>query len=192
MAQNLVIVESAAKAKTIAGYLGEGYSVQSCRGHVRDLPPKDFGVDVENGFRPTYKMMRGSGKIVKKLRQAAKGADRIYLAPDPDREGEAIAWHLKHLLKVPADRIRRVTFNEITRGAVKSAFAHPRRINEDLVDAQQTRRILDRIVGYRLSPLISKTVVRGLSAGRVQTVALRRGVERERDRQQRLAEVAAP
>ena len=182
MAQNLVIVESAAKAKTIAGYLGKGYSVQSCRGHVRDLPPKDFGVDVENGFRPTYKMMRGSGKIVKKLRQAAKGADRIYLAPDPDREGEAIAWHLKHLLKVPADRIRRVTFNEITRGAVKSAFAHPRRINEDLVDAQQTRRILDRIVGYRLSPLISKTVVRGLSAGRVQSVALRLVVERERER----------
>ncbi len=182
MGQKLVIVESAAKAKTIAGYLGKGYSVQSCRGHVRDLPPKDFGVDVENGFRPTYKVMRGSGKIVKKLRQAAKSAPEIYLAPDPDREGEAIAWHLKHLLKVPADRIRRVTFNEITRGAVKSAFAHPRGINRDLVDAQQARRILDRIVGYRLSPLISDRVVSRLSAGRVQSVALRLVVERERER----------
>ncbi len=182
MADKVVIVESNAKARTIARYLGKGYTVKACRGHVRDLPPREFGVDVENDFEPTYRTLPGSRKIVGQLRKAAAGAEAVYLAPDPDREGEAIAWHLSHLLDVPQEKLHRVTFNEITRDAVRAAFERPRRIDRNLVDAQQARRILDRIVGYELSPLISRKVVRGLSAGRVQSVALRLIVERQRER----------
>lgn len=186
MADKIVIVESNAKANTIARYLGEGYEVKASSGHIRDLPknPKDrYAVDVENGFEPTYQIMPGSRKVVGQLRKAAKNVDEVFLAPDPDREGEAIAWHLKHVLKVPEERVKRVTFNEITRDAIQEAFRHPRDIDLNLVDAQQARRILDRIVGYALSPLISGVLVRGLSAGRVQSVALRLIVERERERE---------
>ncbi|MFO8008530.1 MAG: type I DNA topoisomerase [Candidatus Brocadiia bacterium] len=183
MADKMVIVESKAKARTISRYLGDAYDVKACMGHVRDLPPKKFGVDVEEGFEPTYQVLPGSRRTVGQLRKAAQKAEDVYLAPDPDREGEAIAWHLMHVLKVPDERVKRVTFNEITRQAITEAFEHPRDIDDNLVDAQQARRILDRIVGYELSPLISRTVVRGLSAGRVQSVALRLVVERERERQ---------
>jgi len=183
MARKVVIVESAAKAKTIARYLGKDYRVQASRGHVRDLPEDRFGVDVERGFEPTYQVMRGSKRIVGRLRKLASGSDQVYLASDPDREGEAIAWHLQHVLGVPEEKVRRVTFNEITRPAVVEAFRRPRGIDMNLVNAQQARRILDRIVGYELSPLISRKVVRGLSAGRVQSVALRLIVERERERE---------
>ncbi len=183
MADKIVIVESNAKARTIARYLGKGYVVKASRGHVRDLPAKKFGVDVGNGFEPTYVVPPASRKIVSELRKAAEKAQEVFLAPDPDREGEAIAWHLKHVLELPDEKARRVTFNEITRDAVRKAFEHPREIDLNLVDAQQARRILDRIVGYELSPLISRNVVRGLSAGRVQSVALRLIVERERERQ---------
>jgi DNA topoisomerase-1 len=182
MADKLVIVESNAKAKTISRYLGKGYEVRASRGHVRDLPEDKFGVDVENDFEPTYRTMPGSRRIVGQLRKLVDEDTEVFLAPDPDREGEAIAWHLKHVLDLPDDRIHRVTFNEITRGAVRNAFDHPREIDLNLVNAQQARRILDRIVGYELSPLISKKIVRGLSAGRVQSVALRLVVERERER----------
>jgi len=182
MAKNVVIVESNAKAKTIGKYLGKEFDVQASRGHIRDLPKDKFGVDLENGFEPTYRVMPASTRIVSKLRKAARDAETVYLAPDPDREGEAIAWHLQHVLNVPPERIRRVTFNEITRTAVRKAFEHSREVDINLVDAQQARRILDRIVGYQLSPLISKKVVRGLSAGRVQSVALRLIVDRERQR----------
>ena len=183
MADKLVIVESSAKAKTIAKYLGKGYQVQASRGHVRDLPQDRFAVDVKNEFEPTYVVMPGSRKIVAALRKASEKAERVYLAPDPDREGEAIAWHLVAALDLPEEKVRRVTFNEITRSAVREAFEHPRDIDRNLVDAQQARRILDRIVGYELSPLISKKIVRGLSAGRVQSVALRLIVDRERERE---------
>ncbi len=183
MADKLVIVESNAKAKTISRYLGKGYDVQASRGHVRDLPKNQFGVDVDNDFAPTYRVMPGSRKIVGHLRKASEGASEVFLAPDPDREGEAIAWHLKHALNLGDERAKRVTFNEITRDAVRQAFRHPRTIDKNLVDAQQARRILDRIVGYELSPLISRKIVRGLSAGRVQSVALRLVVDRERERE---------
>ena len=182
MADKVVIVESKAKARTISRYLGKGYDVRACRGHVRDLPEDEFGVDVEQGFVPTYQTMPGSRRVVGQLRKAAAKADEVYLAPDPDREGEAIAWHLQHVLELPEEEARRVTFNEITRSAVREAFQNPRGIDLNLVNAQQARRILDRIVGYELSPLISRKVVRGLSAGRVQSVALRLIVERERER----------
>ncbi len=182
MAKKVVIVESGAKAKTISRYLGKGFTVKASRGHVRDLPEDKFGVEVENGFEPTYEVMPDSQKIVDQLRKATAGAGEVYLAPDPDREGEAIAWHLQHVLDLPADKVKRVTFNEITRSAVREAFEHPRDVDLNLVNAQQARRILDRIVGYELSPLISRKVVRGLSAGRVQSVALRLIVERERER----------
>jgi len=183
MADKIVIVESNAKAKTISHYLGKGFQVKASRGHVRDLPEDEFGVDVEHGFEPTYRVIQRSSRIVSQLRKAAEQAEEVYLAADPDREGEAIAWHLKHVLDLPDEKARRVTFNEITREAVREAFNHSRDIDANLVDAQQARRILDRIVGYELSPLISKKVVRGLSAGRVQSVALRLIVERERERQ---------
>ncbi len=183
MADKLVIVESSAKAKTIAKYLGKGYQVQASRGHVRDLPANEFGVDVKHEFEPTYVIMPDSHKIIAGLRKASAKAERVYLAPDPDREGEAIAWHLKAALDLPEEKVRRVTFNEITRTAIRAAFEEPREIDQNLVDAQQTRRILDRIVGYELSPLISKKIVRGLSAGRVQSVALRLIVDRERERE---------
>jgi DNA topoisomerase-1 len=184
---NLVIVESPAKAKTIQKYLGRGFEVEASLGHVKDLPKSILGVDVKNDFQPDYEVIPGKEKIVAKLKRLAKTADAIYLAPDPDREGEAIAAHLAEELagngrrKKGDDRIHRVTFNEITQRAVKEAFEHPRSIDQNLVDAQQARRVLDRLVGYQVSPLLWDKVRRGLSAGRVQTVALRLIVERERD-----------
>jgi len=181
MKNSLVIVESPAKAKTIEKILGKGYTVESCSGHVRDLPTKEFGVDIDAGFKPSYSVIRGKGSVLKKLREVSKGAETVYLAPDPDREGEAIAWHLAQALKLPQKKIRRVTFNEITPSAIKNAFKSPGNIDLNKVDAQQTRRILDRIVGYQLSPLLWKKLYRGLSAGRVQSVALRLVVERERE-----------
>ncbi len=181
MEKSLVIVESPAKAKTIKKILGKGYEVESCRGHVRDLPQKDFGVDIEAGFVPHYTTIRGRGPTLQKLRKLSQKADAVYLAPDPDREGEAIAWHLAQALELPEEKVRRVTFNEITPSAVREAFHSPTAINLNRVDAQQARRILDRIVGYQLSPLLWEKIYRGLSAGRVQSVAVRLVVERERE-----------
>jgi DNA topoisomerase I len=179
--KKLVIVESPAKARTINKYLGDDYIVQASMGHVRDLPKKEFGVDIEHGFEPKYALLPDRNKNFAALRKAAANAEAVYLATDPDREGEAIAWHLAEALKVPPELAHRVTFNEITKSAVKGAFTNPARINMDRVNAQQARRILDRIVGYLLSPLLWKKVRRGLSAGRVQSVATRLIVERERE-----------
>ncbi len=181
MAKSLVIVESPAKAKTIQKYLGQGYTVRASMGHVRDLPKNELGVDIENGFAPTYVTLRSRAKALKNLRAAAKGAEKISLCPDPDREGEAIAWHVAKALKLPDARVRRVTFNEITKNAVQAAFKNPGKIDMARVNAQQARRILDRIVGYQLSPLLWKKVAKGLSAGRVQSVAVRLIVEREKE-----------
>jgi DNA topoisomerase-1 len=180
-ARKLVVVESPAKAKTINRYLGKDYIVKASMGHVRDLPKKNMGVDLENDFEPTYEMLTGRKKVLTELKKIAKPAEEVYLATDLDREGEAIAWHLAESLGVPDDRIRRVVFNEITSSAIQEAFAHPRDINMNMVNAQQARRILDRIVGYKLSPLLWRKVATGLSAGRVQTVAVRLIVERERE-----------
>jgi DNA topoisomerase-1 len=179
--KSLVIVESPAKAKTINKILGPKFVVKACMGHVRDLPPRVFGIDIEHDFAPTYETIRGKGKIVSELRESSKSAEAVYLAPDPDREGEAIAWHLKEALKLSNAKARRVTFNEITRRGVLEAFERPGQISMDRVNAQQARRFLDRIVGYKLSPLLWKKVGRGLSAGRVQSVAVRLIVERERE-----------
>ena len=192
MAKGLVIVESPAKAKTIQKYLGSGYDVEASLGHIKDLPKKSLGVDLDNDFSTEYVVIPGKEKVVAKLKKLAKTANAIYLAPDPDREGEAIAAHLaeelggdrvdgKKTKKSAVVPIRRVTFNEITKRAVQEAFLHPRDIDTNLVDAQQTRRVLDRLVGYQISPLLWDKVRRGLSAGRVQTVALRLIVERERE-----------
>jgi len=181
MAKSLVIVESPAKARTIGRYLGPDFVVEASMGHVRDLPQKDFGVDVEHDFQPTYTLLPSRRKAVGQLKKAAKGAETIYLATDLDREGEAIAWHLCHALGVPEDRAYRVIFNQITKTAVRAAFHSPGRIDPAKVNAQQARRILDRIVGYKLSPLLWRLVMKGLSAGRVQSVAVRLVVERERE-----------
>ena len=192
MSKGLVIVESPAKAKTIQKYLGPGYDVEASLGHIKDLPKKSLGVDLDDNFATEYVVIPGKEKVVARLKKLAKSADTIYLAPDPDREGEAIAAHLaeelggdsidgKRKSKKGAVAIRRVTFNEITKRAVQEAFLHPRDIDSNLVDAQQTRRVLDRLVGYQVSPLLWDKVRRGISAGRVQTVALRLIVERERD-----------
>ena len=180
-ASNLVIVESPSKAKTIGKYLGPDYVVKASMGHLRDLPKSTMGIDFDRDFAPEYKPVAGKEEIIADLRKAAKAADTIYLATDPDREGEAISWHLKELLALPQDRTHRVTFNEITRRVVQESIANPRDINYDLVDAQQARRVLDRIVGYQLSPLLWKKVRRGLSAGRVQSVATRLVVDRENE-----------
>src|SRR5665213_17571 len=183
MGKSLVIVESPAKAKTINKYLGSDYIVEASIGHIMDLPKNDIGVELKKRtFEPTLIVSPGKEKIVERLKKLAAKSDMVYLAPDPDREGEAIAAHLSmQLLPVMKDKskIRRVTFNEITQKAVKAAFAHARDVDENLVDAQQTRRVLDRLVGYQISPLLWDKVKRGLSAGRVQTVALRLIVERE-------------
>jgi DNA topoisomerase-1 len=179
--KSLVIVESPAKAKTINKYLGPAFEVKASMGHVRDLPAKDFGVDIEKNFEPTYAIMPGKSKVVSALKASAKKCKEIYLATDLDREGEAIAWHLAHILGVPADKVYRVIFNAITQSAIKQAFANPGRIDIDKVMAQQARRILDRIVGYKISPLLWKKVARGLSAGRVQSVATKMVVLRERE-----------
>ena len=178
---NLVIVESPSKAKTIGKYLGAEYTVKASMGHLRDLPKSTMGVDIENGFVPEYVPMESKSEIISELRKAAKAADTVYLATDPDREGEAISWHLKELLKLPDSKTKRVTFNEITQKVVREAIENPRDIDSDLVDAQQARRVLDRIVGYQLSPLLWKKVRRGLSAGRVQSVATRLVVDRENE-----------
>ncbi|MGM9641196.1 MAG: type I DNA topoisomerase [Faecousia sp.] len=179
---NLVIVESPSKAKTIGKYLGPDYTVKACMGHLRDLPKSKMGVDLEHGdFQPDYRPVPGKEDIISDLKKNASKSEMVYLATDPDREGEAISWHLKELLALPDTKIRRVTFNEITKNVVNSAIANPRDIDYNLVDAQQARRILDRIVGYQLSPLLWKKVRRGLSAGRVQSVATRLVVDRENE-----------
>jgi DNA topoisomerase-1 len=183
----LVIVESPAKARTIERYLGRGYSVRASMGHVRDLPKSKLGVDVDHGFSPQYLVPREKLKTVKELRELVRGAREVILATDPDREGEAIAWHLIEATDADRDQVRRVVFNEITPDAVRTAMEHPRQIDMHLVDAQQARRVLDRLVGYSISPLLWKKVKRGLSAGRVQSVALRLVVEREREIQEFVA-----
>lgn len=181
MAKTLVIVESPAKAKTIKKFLGTNYTIEASMGHIRDLPKSQFGVDIKDGFTPKYITIRGKGELLKKLKNQAKKADRIFLATDPDREGEAIAWHLAEILDLDPKKSIRITFNEITKDAVKEATKKPRSVNMDLVDAQQTRRILDRIVGYKLSPLLWRKIKKGLSAGRVQSVAVRLICEREEE-----------
>jgi DNA topoisomerase-1 len=181
MSDYLVIVESPAKAKTIERYLGKKYKVKASMGHVRDLPKSQMGVDPEHNFEPKYITIRGKGPVLKELKTAAKKAKKIYLAADPDREGEAIAWHLAHTLDVDIHSDCRVVFNEITKDAIKESFKHPRPINMDLVDAQQARRILDRLVGYNISPLLWKKVKKGLSAGRVQSVAVKLIIDRENE-----------
>jgi len=184
MAKALVVVESPSKAKTINKYLGRDYQVIASVGHVKDLPKKDIGIDFENDFEPTYEIIPGKEKVIKQLKSAAKEVETIYVATDPDREGEAIGWHLKEELEGRGKnrkRVQRVMFNEITKSAIQEAFKHPTEIDQHLVDAQQARRLLDRIVGYQVSPLLWDKVRRGLSAGRVQTVAVRLVVERERD-----------
>ena len=178
---DLVIVESPAKAKTIGKYLGPGYQVKASMGHVRDLPKSKLGVDIEAGFVPDYQPIRGKEETIDDLTKAAKKSGKIYLATDPDREGEAISWHLKELLGIPDDKTYRVTFNEITKKVVNESIQHPRSIDQDLVDAQQARRLLDRIMGYQLSPLLWRKIRRGLSAGRVQSVATRLVVDRENE-----------
>src|ERR1700730_16887888 len=191
MAKNLVIVESPAKAKTINKYLGKDYLVKASIGHIKDLPSKGLGVDVDDDFAPTYEVIpdlrkRNNKRIVAELKKAAKEADSVFLAADPDREGEAICQHLAEEIvpKRPAKPTFRVMFNEITKRAVNEAFEHPRQIDSDLVDAQQARRVLDRLVGYKVSPLLCRAIGGRLSAGRVQSVALRMVVEREREIEQ--------
>ncbi|SDW16616.1 type I DNA topoisomerase [Paenibacillus sp. PDC88] len=179
MADSLVIVESPSKAKTIGKYLGSKYIVKASMGHVRDLPKSQTGVEVENDFNPKYITIRGKGSVLKELKDASKKVKKVYLAADPDREGEAIAWHLAHALDLDQTESCRVVFNEITKQAVKDAFKTPRKINMDLVNAQQARRILDRLVGYKISPLLWKKVKKGLSAGRVQSVAVKIILDRE-------------
>lgn len=177
----LVIVESPAKAKTIGKYLGTDYVVKASMGHLRDLPAKTMGVDIEHDFRPEYIPIEGKDKIINELRDAAEESDFVYLATDPDREGEAISWHLMQVLGLDDTKAKRIRFNEVTEGAVKDAVKHPSSIDMNLVDAQQTRRILDRIVGYQLSPILWKKIKSGLSAGRVQSVATRLIVDRENE-----------
>ena len=181
MANNLVIVESPAKANTISKFLGKDYKIVASVGHVRDLPKSQMGVDIENDFEPRYITIRGKGEIINKLKKEAKNSKKILLATDPDREGEAISWHLAQLLDIDEDAECRVTFNEITKNAVRNAIKQPRKINMDLVNAQQARRVLDRIVGYKISPLLWRKVRKGLSAGRVQSVAARLVCDREEE-----------
>ena len=178
---DLVIVESPAKAKTIKKYLGSNYDVVASMGHVRDLPKARLSVDIKNGFTPKYAIIKGKEKLVKELKELAEKSDNVYLATDPDREGEAISWHLAYILGLPDDYNKRVEFNEITKTGVTHGMENPRKINIDLVNAQQARRILDRLVGYKLSPFISQKIRRGLSAGRVQSVALKIIVDRENE-----------
>lgn len=181
MAKSLVVVESPAKAKTISHYLGSDYVVEASVGHVRDLPAKGLGVDIEHGFAPTYGVVKGKADIVRALRSKGQRSDRVYLATDPDREGEAIAWHVAKACGFDADKIRRISFHQVTKSAVLEALANPRALDNDLIDAQQARRVLDRLVGYQISPLLSRTMRKRLSAGRVQSVTLRLVVDRERE-----------
>ena len=182
MTKDLIIVESPAKVKTIGKFLGKDFVVEASVGHVRDLPRGDMGLDEQNGYLPRYEIIKGKEDVVGRLRKAAKAAKHVYLAPDPDREGEAIGWHVAELIKGQNTNVSRIQFNEITARAVKEALEHPRPINDDLVGAQQARRVLDRLVGYKISPILWKHVKRGISAGRVQSVALRLIVDRERER----------
>jgi len=181
MAKNLIIVESPSKAKTIKKYLGANYSVKSSVGHIIDLPKSTLGVDLENDFNPKYITVHGKSKILKEIKDAAKGASKILLATDPDREGEAIAWHLSNALGLKEEDLCRIEFNEITESSIKAAVKSPRKIDKSLVDAQQARRILDRIVGYKLSPLLWKKIKKGLSAGRVQSVTVQLIIDREKE-----------
>jgi DNA topoisomerase I len=181
MSKSLVIVESPAKAKTISKILGKGYVVRASAGHIRDLPTKEIGVDIAKGFIPKYVIIPDKEEVVKELQNSAKGVDQVLLAPDPDREGEAIAWHLAHILQLPPEKMKRIQFNEITKEAVQFAVNNPREINQNRVDAQQARRVLDRLVGYKLSPLLWKKIKRGLSAGRVQSVSVRLICDREQE-----------
>ena len=173
MAKDLVIVESPAKARTVQRFLGSNYVAKASMGHVRDLPKKDMGIEIDDrSFEPTYRVVNGKGKIISDLAKEAKQANTVYLATDPDREGEAISWHLMEAAKIPPNKAKRVVFHEITRDAIAEAFDNPRELDRSLIDAQQARRVLDRIVGYKLSPVLWSKVRRGLSAGRVQSVAL--------------------
>ena len=181
MTDKLIIVESPAKANTIKKFLGGSTKVLASMGHIRDLPKSKLGVDIEHDFEPEYINIRGKGNLIKELKKEAKNAKKVYLATDPDREGEAIAWHLAHILDIPEDSICRVTFNEITKETVQSSIKKPRKIDINLTDAQQARRVLDRIVGYKISPILWKKVKRGLSAGRVQSVAVKLIVDREEE-----------
>lgn len=181
MADKLVIVESPAKANTIKKFLGGNTKVMASMGHIRDLPKSKMGIDIEHDFEPEYINIRGKGDLIKSLKKEAKQAKKVYIATDPDREGEAIAWHLAYILQDEKEKIRRVTFNEITKGAVQKAIKEPRDIDINVVDAQQARRVLDRIVGYKMSPVLWKKVKRGLSAGRVQSVAVKLIVDREEE-----------
>ncbi|MCX5908087.1 MAG: type I DNA topoisomerase, partial [Deltaproteobacteria bacterium] len=181
MSKSLLVVESPAKARTIANYLGDDFVIKASVGHIKDLPPSQLGVDLEKQFTPQYQVIKGKSKIIKEIKEAAEKASTIYLATDPDREGEAIAWHIAEELKQPPEAIHRVLFNEITAKSVREAIRHPQRLNQDKFEAQQARRILDRLVGYLISPLLWEKVRRGLSAGRVQTVAVRLICEREKE-----------
>ncbi|MGN1195282.1 MAG: DNA topoisomerase, partial [Acutalibacteraceae bacterium] len=178
---DLIIVESPSKAKTLKNYLGSGYNIVASKGHVRDLPPTRLSVDVKKDFEPKYVVVKGKEELVKQLQKEVKNSDKVYLATDPDREGEAISWHLATLLGLDLNEENRVTFNEITKTGVKNGMASPRKVDMDLVNAQQARRILDRLVGYKLSPFVSQKIRRGLSAGRVQSVAVRMIVDREQE-----------
>ena len=181
MTKNLVIVESPAKAKTIQKYLGKGYKVEASMGHIRDLPTSKMAIDIENNFEPKYMTIRGKTDLIKKIKKEVASSDKVFLATDPDREGEAISWHLVEALKIPQEKTSRVVFNEITKDAIKNAIKNPRDIDYDLVNAQQARRVLDRIVGYSISPLLWRKIKKGLSAGRVQSVALKIICEREEE-----------
>ena len=181
MADKLIIVESPAKAGTIKKFLGGSTKVVASMGHIRDLPKSKLGVNIENNFEPEYINIRGKGDLIKSLKKDAKSAKKVYLATDPDREGEAIAWHLAHILEIDENSKCRVTFNEITKGAVQDAIKNPRTVDKNLIDAQQARRVLDRIVGYKISPVLWKKVQKGLSAGRVQSVAVKLIVDREEE-----------
>ena len=179
--KNLVIVESPAKAKTIKKYLGKGYDVVASMGHVRDLPEKRLSVDIKKDFEPKYAIIKGKEDLVNDLKEKAKKFDNIFLATDPDREGEAISWHLAYILGLDLSEKNRITFNEITKSGVNIGINSPRNVDMDLVNAQQARRILDRVVGYKLSPFLSQKIHKGLSAGRVQSVAVRIIVDREEE-----------
>ncbi len=181
MPKNLVIVESPAKGKTIEKYLGKDYKVVASMGHIRDLPQKSLGIDIDGGFIPEYDISEDKQKTVTQLKKLAKDADNIILATDEDREGEAIAWHLANIFDIDPAKAERVTYNEITKSAIQEAFKNPRKIDLDLVDAQQARRLLDRLVGYKVSPVLWKKIRKGLSAGRVQSVAVKMIVEKERE-----------
>ena len=190
MEKNLVIVESPAKAKTIEKFLGKDFQVMSSYGHIRDLKKKDFSIDVENNFEPIYEVPTDKKKVVTELKAASKKADIVWIASDEDREGEAIAWHLFEALDLKEENTKRIVFHEITKNAIQDAIKNPRKIDQNLVDAQQARRILDRIVGFELSPVLWRKIKPALSAGRVQSVAVRLIVERERDIQNFTAESA--